>query len=150
MSSHTYADYFSFSRAYSRAIDEGAGCDEALGAGIAADFAGRAPVIEEGELIVGQKGSKSLVTLNHYGLNCAAEVPDELSGTPAEKEAAETIRVWKPRTTASVFEEEKNRRFARGQLAGLAEPSYGWGGGWGGHCVLGYDRVLEHGISGIS
>ena len=26
----------------------------------------------------------------------------------------------------------------------------GLGGGWGGHCVLGYDRVLRDGICGLT
>ena len=150
MALHPDTGYFAFSRAHQQALDEGAGPDEALGAGVAADFAERTPFFGAGELIAGQKGSNSLVTLNHYGLNCATEVPDELRGTPGEKEAAETIRIWGPRTTESVFEVEKSLRFTRRQLGGLAEPSYGWGGGWGGHCVLGYDKVLRIGIDGVS
>ena len=140
---------FSFARAHDHAQEIGCGPDEALGRALAADFGTRRPCIDEGELIVGASGSLSLVTLNHRGLLCAEDVPDGLRGTEWEGEARRVIENWTPLTSSSRLALRKKKELSRQDGEALSEPSYGWGGGWGGHCILDYEDVLRSGLGGI-
>ncbi len=40
--------------------------------------------------------------------------------------------------------------FTAEEKATLQEPSLGWGGGWGGHAILNYEYVLNHGVTGLT
>ena len=141
--------YFAFSREHARAAADGAGPDEALGRALAADLASRAPVVNADNPLAGMPGTRSLVWLDSGGLGCAWDVPAELRGVALEAEAAETIAQWRPRTTAARFAEARQAEFTPAELLTLSEPSLGWGGGWGGHAILGYDRLLRDGIAGL-
>ena len=142
--------YFSFSRAHADAEAEHMGHDEALGYALAAEYSSREPIVTREQLIAGMPGSRSLVCLNIGGLSCAENVPSELQDTQWATEAEETISLWRPRTTGARFGAEIMREFNDADRLTLEEPSLGWGGGWGGHAVLGYDRVLRDGVGGIA
>ena len=141
--------YFAFSRGHARAVAEGAGPDEALGRALGLEMAARAAAVDAENLLAGMPGTRSLVWLDSGGLNCAPDVPDELRGTALEAEAAETISQWRPRTTAGRFGEARPAEFTPAELQTIGEPSLGWGGGWGGHAILGYDRALAGGIAAL-
>jgi formate C-acetyltransferase len=141
--------YFAFARAHARATARGAGPDEALGAALGAELAAREPVVDPDDALAGMPGTRSLVVLDSNGLHCAGAVPEELKGTPLEPEAAEIIEQWSPQTTAACFARARAERFTPDERLTIDEPSLGWGGGWGGHAVLGYDRVLADGIAGV-
>lgn len=126
------------------------GADEALGYAIAADLTTRQPRVAPDNLLAGMPGSSSLVQLNIGGLCCPNEPPARLLGTPWEAEARQTIALWHPRTTGAQFAQAVDQTFTPQERTTLNEPSIGWGGGWGGHCILGYDRPLREGISGLT
>ncbi len=146
----TLADrIFSFSRAHDEAVARGMGHDEALGFALAAEMASREPDVSAGSILAGMPRSVSLVRLNISGLTCAGEVPEALLGTPDEDEARRTIDAWQPRTTGALFAKARGIEFTPEELDTICEPSLGWGGGWGGHAILGYDRVLREGVGGL-
>ncbi|MCE5326396.1 MAG: hypothetical protein LLG01_08250 [Planctomycetaceae bacterium] len=142
-------EYFAFSREHDRALADGAGHDEALGRALGAEFAARQPIVAGDDVLAAMPHSRSLVSLGIGGLGCVWEMPQDLRGTQWEAEARETIALWNPRTTGAVFNQVRLEQFTPAELQTLSEPSLGWGGVWGGHAILGYDRVLRDGIGGL-
>lgn len=140
---------FSFSRAHAKALSRAMDADEALGYAMAAELTAREPRVTRDNLLAAMPGSASLVRLNIGGLWCADAPPAELAGTQWEAEAQQAIALWRPRTTATRFAQALDESFTPQERTTLKEPSFGWGGGWGGHCILGYDRVLQDGIAGL-
>ncbi len=141
--------HFAFSRAHARALAKGMGHDEALGFAMAAEYAARAAVIPADRMLAGMPGSASLVKLDINGLTCADQPPAAIVGTAMEAEARETIARWLPQTTGRLFAEARAAEFSAQERMTLEEPSLGWGGGWGGHAILGYERLLAGGIGGL-
>jgi pyruvate-formate lyase len=140
---------FSFARAYAEAQRQGLTPDEALGCGVRADYASRAPSVAAENLLAGMPGSTSLVQLDLNGLSCAGSLPECLLGTEEEDEARAALADWQPRTTAAVFSRSLAAECTQEELHTLQEPSLGWGGGWGGHAILGYEEVLASGVPGL-
>ncbi len=150
MTDDRYHAYLAFGRAASDVRDAGAGYDEQLGAGWAADVASRTPWVHPDCLLAGAPGSCSLVQLGINGLTVADTPPDALLGTDCEREAADQIAEWTPRSTRAVFTDARLSRFTDEERATLDEYGLGWGGGWGGHAILAYDMALEEGLDGLS
>jgi formate C-acetyltransferase len=136
---------FSFSRAHAWAEARGMGHDEALGWAWAEEWRARTPVVVRECLLAGMPGSRSLVRMGVGGLTCDGEPPADLSGAELS-EAHATIALWMPRTTGVRFAEAIRDRFTPEEREAMDEPSFGWGGGWGGHAILGYEEPLRDGI----
>ena len=124
------------------------GPDEAIGYALAADLASREPHVAPDCLLAGKSGSSSLVQLNINGLGCADKPPAGLS-EQLQSEAEHVIATWRDRTTGARFAAARQEHFTADELVSLREPSFGWGGGWSGHAILGYERVLREGIGGL-
>ncbi len=149
MTDNRWDAYLAFGRAAAQAREAGAGYDEQLGAGWAADVNARTPWVRPDCLLAGAPGSCSLVQLGINGLTVADTLPEALLATACEQEAAEQIAEWTPRSTRAVFAEARLGRFTDEERATLDEFGLGWGGGWGGHAVLAYDLALHEGLDGL-
>ncbi len=140
---------FAFSRAFTEATKRGAGYDEALGCALKAEYSSREPVVLRDNLLAGRPGSASLVLLDHGGLY-TTELPESLVGTEHEAEVRAALAEWQSRSTGAAFANAIEASFTVEEKATLQEPSLGWGGGWGGHAILNFEYVLNHGIVGLT
>lgn len=143
-------NYFTFSRAHQTAVDNGMGHDEALGFALAAEYATRPAMVERDNLLAGLPKSYSLVFLDINGLTCANTVPEALCGTDDEAEARAVITEWLPRTTHATLQRLLPQLFTPAEQQVFQQSSLGWGGGWGGHAILGYDEMLAVGVDGVA
>lgn len=139
---------FSFTRAHAWAEAQGMRHDEALGWAWAEEWRARAPVVVRDCLLAGMPGSRSIVRMGVGGLTCEGELPADLSGAEMD-EARAAIALWTPRTTSARFAEAIRERFTPEEREAMDEPSFGWGGGWGGHAILGYEEPLRDGIGAL-